>query len=139
MSYFKNIIRSVLQFALVSSTGLCIDFAIFLSLTAASLTPFLANLVSGACAVAFVYFASVRRIFSYGGSFLLGLFTIYLAYQAAGVTLSSLAVAWLVNNSFSPVLAKAAILPVTFSTNYGFMWLLTRRGRADARRECRHG
>lgn len=135
MSSFRNIIRSVLQFALVSGTGLGIDFAIFLLLTAVGVAPFLANLVSGACAVALVYFASVRRIFSYEGGLLLHLFAAYVVYQAVGVTLASLAVAWLVRHSLSPALAKLAILPVTFSANYAFMWLLTRWGRVHGRRK----
>ncbi len=77
----------------------------------------------------FVYFASVRRIFSYGGRFLFGLFLAYLAYQAVGVTAASLAVAALSAELVSPAISKLLILPITFSANYLFMSLLTRRGR----------
>jgi putative flippase GtrA len=121
-------LQQILKFALVSGIGLGIDFVIFLLLMAGGFAPFTANIVSGACAVTFVYFASVRKIFSYAGRFLLGLFLAYLAYQAAGVTLASLAVGYLATLT-SPVLAKILILPVTFGANYLFMLLLTRSGR----------
>lgn len=117
--------RRILSFALVSGTGLCIDFAVFLSLIALGASSFWANAVSGTCAVTFVYFASVRRIFSYAGRFLFGLCLAYLAYQAVGVTAASLAVAYLSDNFVTPALSKVLILPVTFSANYIFMALLT--------------
>ncbi len=124
-------LRQILKFAFVSGIGLGIDFVIFLLLMVAGASPFTANLVSGACAVTFVYFASVRRIFSYAGRFLIGLFCAYLAYQAAGVTAASLAVEYL-SAWTSPVLAKLLILPVTFGANYLFMLLLTRTARNPA-------
>ncbi len=124
-------LRQILGFALISGIGLGIDFVIFLLLMAAGLGPFTANLVSGACAVTFVYFASVRRIFSYAGRFLVGLFLAYLAYHAAGVTAASWAVGYLSAWTL-PVLAKLLILPVTFGANYLFMLLLTRSARNPA-------
>lgn len=122
----------VAKFALVSGIGLGLDFAVFLLGVHAGASPFAANAVSGTCAVTFVYFASVRRIFAYRDRFLLGLFVAYLAYQACGVTAASLAVAWLSEHHTSPGVAKIVILPVTFTANYLFMSLLTRRGRAEA-------
>lgn len=124
-------LHRVWKFAVVSGTGLGLDFAVFLALIWLGVSPFTANGVSGTCAVTFVYFASVRRIFSYGGRFLFGLFLAYLTYQAIGVTAASLAVAFLSANSVSPPVSKLLILPVTFSANYLFMSLLTRRGRGD--------
>ena len=121
----------VLRFALVSGLGLAIDFALFLGLVALSFSPLAANAVSGACAVTFVYFASVRRIFSYAGRFLLGLFLAYVAYQVVGVSAASFAVSFLAAQLVSPALAKILILPVTFSANYLFMSLLTRRTRSQ--------
>jgi len=125
----QHLIR-IARFALVSGTGLALDFVVFLALVAAGLAPFTANLVSGAGAVTFVYFASVRRIFSYKGTFVVGLFLAYLLYQAAGVTLASAAVHALSQNLVAPGWAKLLILPVTFSANYLFMSFLTRRGAA---------
>ncbi len=134
MNEFMNMneLRRVMKFAVVSGTGLALDFAVFLALTGIAFSSFAANAVSGTCAVTFVYFASVRSIFSYGGRFLLGLFVAYLAYQAIGVTAASLAVAFLSANLVAPVVAKLLILPVTFSCNYLFMSLLTRRRREQA-------
>lgn len=124
-----NQIIKIAKFAVVSGTGLVIDFAVFLALIALGLSSFRANLLSATCAVTFVYFASVRRIFSYGGSFLFGLFFAYLAYQAIGVTAASLAVSYLAQHFLLPVAAKLVILPVTFGANYIFMAVLTSRGR----------
>lgn len=120
--------QKMIRFAVVSGTGLALDFVVFLSLIWFGVGSFTANAISGTCAVTFVYFASVRRIFSYGGRFLFGLFLAYLAYQAVGVTAASLAVAALSANLFPPPISKLLILPVTFSANYLFMSLLTRRG-----------
>jgi putative flippase GtrA len=123
-------------FAAASGAGLGIDFLLFLALLAAGVAPGPANLVSGTAAVSFVYFASVRRIFSYRGSFLLGLFAAYLAYQAAGVSAASWAVAVLDARHVPPLLAKLALLPVTFPANYLFMTFLTARrgaGKTEAR------
>lgn len=121
-------LQEVVRFAFVSGIGLAIDFAIFLVLIGAGASPLAANAVSGACAVTFVYFASVRRIFSYRGEFLFGLFAAYVIYQVIGVTLASLAVDYLSSRYVSPAAAKILILPVTFGANYLFMAYLTRSG-----------
>lgn len=130
------LLRDLLRFALVSGAGLGIDFALFLGACAAGVAPGVANLLSGGCAVAFVYFASVRRVFCDARGFHLGSFAAYLAYQAAALSLASLAVAHLASAlsppaSSSPALAKLAILPATFGANYVFMRLLTRPGRTS--------
>jgi putative flippase GtrA len=109
----------------LSGGGLAIDTLLFIALLP-QLGPFLANLISAALAVTFVYFASVRRIFEYQGKFMLALFLLYLAYQAVGVTASSAAVAWL-STIVPPVPAKIIIIPVTFAMNFLFMTWLTRR------------
>jgi putative flippase GtrA len=119
-------------FAAASGAGLAIDFLLFLAFIVGGTTPGYANLASGTAAVSFVYFASVRRIFSYRGGFLLGLFAAYLAYQAAGVSLASWAVAALAALQVPPLLAKLMILPITFPANYVFMSLLTARREARA-------
>ncbi len=119
----------VMKFALVSGIGLALDFGLFVALIGMSASPFAANAVSATCAVTFVYLASVRRIFSYQGRFLVRMFLAYLIYQALGVTAASLAVSWLSASYLSPGLSKLAILPVTFSANYLFMALLTRDRR----------
>lgn len=129
MARLVKLLRTVLQFAFVSGMGLALDIIIFVVLTGLGTAPFAANAISGACAVTFVYFASVRRIFLYRGSFLFGLFLAYLLYQVVGVTAASLAVAYLAKTLLSPLAAKLVILPITFSANYMFMSLLTWKGR----------
>jgi len=117
----------VLQFAAASGAGLGIDFAAFLLLLGAGAAPVPAQALSGFAAVSFVYFSSVHRVFGYSGRFLLGLFAVYLVYQAASVAAAAFAVGALIGHGFAPVAAKLLILPVTFPANYLFMALLTRR------------
>lgn len=116
--------RTLGGFALVSGTGLAIDFALFAALTAGTAPPFAANLASAGCAVAFVYFASVRRVFRDGPR--AASFAAYLVYQAAAIALASLAVAALSRVLPAPLLAKIAVLPATFAANFLFMRALTR-------------
>jgi putative flippase GtrA len=123
-------ILQVFHFAIVSGLGLGLDFLIFILLLSGAAEPFTANLISGASAVTFVYFASVRRIFAYSGRFLLALFLLYLLYQCVGVTAASWAVAALADHT-NPLVAKLLVLPITFTANYLFMSFLTRKaGRA---------
>jgi hypothetical protein len=123
-----NHARDIFKFAVVSAAGLALDFGIFIGLLAVDFLPFAANSVSATCAVSFVYFASVRRIFRYRGRFLFGLFLAYVAYQAIAVAAASLGVAWLAAYVAAPV-AKVLILPLTFGANYAFMSVLTGRAR----------
>lgn len=126
----------LLRFAFVSGIGLALDFALFLTLSAGGTPPFAANAAAGAGAVTFVYFASVRRIFSYQGGFLFGLFAAYCAYHAAGIAAASWAVTALAGQGVALLLAKLLILPVTFSANYLFMTFLTRSRPAGAERRA---
>jgi putative flippase GtrA len=122
----------IAHFAAASAAGLAIDFLLFLLLLSGGAAAGPANLASGTVAVSFVYFASVRRIFGYRGDFLLGLFSLYLLYQAASVAAASWAVAAIIAAGIPPIAAKLAILPVSFPANYLFMAFLTGRRRAIA-------
>lgn len=122
--------RSVLRFALVSGTGLILDVGLFLVLAQTGWRAGIANFISATAAVTFVYFVSVKRVFAYRGKFLLTLFCLYLVYQIAAVALASYAVDSIVAYGAAPVLAKALILPITFSANYLFMAYITRQGMA---------
>jgi len=119
----------IIGFALVSATGLLIDFVTFSALIGLQVSIYTANLCAGALAVTFVYFASVRRVFAYEGRFLFGLLGVYIVYQICGVTLASMAVHRLTGPHFPALAAKIAILPLTFSSNYLFMSFLTRQKR----------
>lgn len=125
-----RIAHMVIRFAAASGIGLLLDLGLFLLLVLTKLTPTQANLVSATAAVTFVYFATVHRVFSYRGRFLVPLFLVYLAYQAAAVTAASVAVGYLARYWFLPAIAKLVILPVTFSANFLFMSFLTRRRSA---------
>lgn len=111
-------------FALVSGGGLALDFYLFLALVKGGVAVFLANILSSAAAVTFVYFVSAKRVFGYVGHFLYGLFLAWIAYQVIGIIAFS-ALVGLLAHYVSPALAKVCVLPVTFSTNYLVMRLLT--------------
>ncbi len=118
----------VVGFALVSGAGLGIDFVLFLVLVDQfGVRPGPANLISAAVAVSFVYFVSVRRLFDYQGRFLLPLFALYGGYQIIAVAAASWAVDWLSMNLFAPAIAKAVVVPATFSANYLVMSFITRK------------
>lgn len=116
----------MLHFGAVSGAGLSLDFALFSTLDESGMRAGYANAISAFAGVAFVYFASIRQIFSYHGRFLFLLFGVYLIYQIVAVGAASVAVDAIVANQASPILAKTAILPLTFTANYIFMSFLSR-------------
>lgn len=123
---------SVVRFAGVSATGLALDLSLFAVLAHAGARPGIANVVSATFAVAFVYFASVRRVFAYGGSHVLPLYGVYCAYQILAIGAASWAVDTLAT-LLGAIVAKLAILPATFFANYAFMRYITRgRRRSEA-------
>lgn len=121
----------VFQFAIVSGLGLAIDFGLFIILTNSGLGAGASNLISACIAVAFVYFASVKKVFAYEGGFLVRLFVIYAVYQVLAISIASFAVEILaVQAGLGPFWAKALTLPFTFSVNYLFASWLTREKSA---------
>lgn len=118
------------MFAAVSGAGLAADILIFLGLMRIGLPALLANAISASCAVTWVYFASINRIFRYQGEFLIALFFAYVVYQVAAIAAASGAVELLTRGEMRPLAAKLVILPITFTANYVFMASLTRRGRS---------
>jgi putative flippase GtrA len=115
----------LIHFAMVSGTGLALDFCIFVALLSLRTLPFAANAASSLAAVTFVYFASVRRVFRYGGEFQVAMFAAYAFYQACGIALGSWAVQALISLGFPGAAAKLVIVPLTFTANYLFMAWLT--------------
>jgi putative flippase GtrA len=115
----------LIQFAAVSGTGLALDFCLFVALLWFRVPPLAANSVSSLAAVTFVYFASVRRVFRYGGQFHVAMFATYAAYQACGIALGSWAVQSLIVAGLPGAASKLAIVPLTFTANYLFMAWLT--------------
>ena len=117
----------IVSFAGVSGAGLCLDYLIYTLLCSGGMTPGLANLISAATAVTFVFAVSVRRIFTGGDRRMTRLFSLYVVYQIVAVSLASYAVE-LATNALDGrfLLGKTAILPVSFTANYLFMsWLLS--------------
>jgi putative flippase GtrA len=122
----QGALSRIFRFGLVSGVGLTLDVCLFAVLVRTGMRPGWANLISAGAAVTFVYFASTRRVFAYEGRFLYELFLVYVAYQLLAVAAASWAVDALVRFGMFPVVAKLAILPVTFSANYLFMRFLTK-------------
>jgi putative flippase GtrA len=122
----------IVKFAGVSGAGLCLDYAVYTVGCTSGLDAGVANLVSAACGVTFVFAVSARRIFASSDErFLLGLFLAYALYQLAAISLASWAVhgaTALLDGRF--LLAKTLVLPFSFSANYAFMsWLFGARER----------
>lgn len=123
----------VARFALVSGTGLFIDYLIYAFLYNAGLAAGWANLVSASTAVTFVYQVSGRHIFRASGRDLHRLFVGYVAFQCLAVPLASVAVdaaTSLLDDRY--LLGKTVILPFTFSANYLFTSRLLSRRAAEA-------
>lgn len=121
----------IVKFAGVSGAGLCLDYAVYTLLCTSGLDAGVANLVSAACGVTFVFVVSSRRVFASSGHFLLGLFAAYALYQVAAISLASYAVhgaTALLGGRF--LLGKTVVLPFSFTANYLFMsWLFGARQR----------
>jgi putative flippase GtrA len=122
------------RYGLVSGTGLALDLSLFLTLVHSGASAFVANALSSAAALTFVYLASVRRVFRYHGQFAVELFAAYVLYHLCGTAIVSAAISELVRLGVAPALAKIAILPATFGANYLFMsWLTASRERWSLR------
>jgi putative flippase GtrA len=124
-------LRRVVKFAGVSGAGLCLDYAVYALLCSAGLDAGVANLVSAACGVTFVFVVSARHIFESGGGFMLRLFAVYAVYQVIAIAIASGAVheaTALFGGQY--LLGKTVVLPFSFTANYLFMsWLFAARGR----------
>ena len=122
----------LLRFGLVSGLGLVTDVILYVVLYRGGVPPGAANLVSAGVAVTIVFVLSQRRVFRYGGRFLLPLFATYVLYQLVAVAAASAVIAALVAHAGAdPLLAKALVIPVTFGCNYGFMTVLLSRPARD--------
>jgi putative flippase GtrA len=142
------------RFGVVSGFGLALDFCISIALREAGLPVFFANVVGAACAVTFVFFASIRRVFDADPTPAQRSrkYVAYLTWQAVAVPAASTAIAALTPlgeraahaiadalPALAPLasrpgapffLAKCAVTPATFYANFLFMnWLLTGRLR----------
>ena len=121
----------IVRFAGVSGAGLCLDYAVYTLLCTSGLDAGVANLISAACGVTFVFTVSARHVFAASGQLLLGLFAAYALYQVAAISLASYAVhgaTELFGGRF--LLGKTVVLPFSFSANYLFMsWLFGARQR----------
>lgn len=141
------------RFGLVSGIGLALDFCISVGLREVEALPFVANLVGAACAVTFVFFASVRHVFESGDTGRARKYAAYMLWQAVAVPAASGAIALLTplgvrvadwaaawggdiahgvaqRPGAGFLIAKCAVTPLTFYANFLFMgWLLTGRLR----------
>lgn len=119
----------------MSGAGLCLDYAVYVTLCATGMSAGWANLVSASVGVTFVFVVSARHIFESSDRFLVGLFALYALYQVVAISAASLAVDRATDAlDGAYVLGKTAVLPFTFACNYLFMsWLFkTRSPRARA-------
>jgi putative flippase GtrA len=125
------LMRRLIRFAGASGGGLVIDYGIYTALCTIGLPAGVANLISAACGVTFVFIVSVHHVFEARDHFQWKLFVPYAVYQVVAVGLASLAVD-LLTDAFDGkfLLGKTCVLPFTFTANYLFMaWLLRERKR----------
>lgn len=120
--------RQVGGFGIVSGCGLALDCGLFAGLVhGLGCSPGWSNLLSAGTAVTLVFIVSVRRIFADRRSALLLRCLIYGLCQGVLVTAASAAVAWVAGHGWFPIVAKIAVLPLTFSCNFVLMKVLAGR------------
>jgi putative flippase GtrA len=104
------------------------DMGLFWLLTQVGMASFWANLVGATSAVIFVFFSSLRPVFSYAGDKTHMKLMQYLAYQSAAIPAASWAISTLHYTwpMHAPIWAKVFVTPFTFMCNYLFMKQLSR-------------
>ncbi|MBO9330455.1 hypothetical protein GHR37_15030 [Achromobacter xylosoxidans] len=122
----------LVKFGMISGIGWLIDFSIFTMLCSLGIMPGYANGIAATVAVTFVYFSSLRPIFKYRGNYVFQKLILYWIYQALAVTIASLAVNFISNLNFHPIVSKMIVTPFTFLTNYVFMRWLAGVGRSKS-------
>ncbi|HRJ12738.1 MAG TPA: GtrA family protein, partial [Alphaproteobacteria bacterium] len=117
--------RALGHYTLIAGGGFLIDLILFLLFVHGfSVMPFWASMIGMLCAASFVYAFATRRIFTAGTGFRWHKWAIYIAYVLVTMFIWSGIIASLIAFGLWPVLAKFAILPLTFYTNFLFMgWL----------------
>jgi putative flippase GtrA len=120
-------VKRFLPFAVVSATGLGLDYLIYTLLCSGGMAAGWANLISASAAVTFVFVVSARRIFQARHRFLVGPFVIYVAYQVVAVSAASGAVGFMTGVFDGRyVLGKTVVVPFSFLANFLFMsWLFS--------------
>lgn len=119
------------HYGLIAGAGFLIDLILFLALVHSGLLPpFYASVIGILCGSSFVYVFATRRIFTASGGFRWRKWGIYIGYVLSTLFIWSGIIAALVALGLWPVLAKCAILPVSFYANFLFMgWLQEGRMR----------
>lgn len=116
----------ILRFGVVSGVGWLIDFCLFMTLGWLGVPVWASNMLGASVAVLFVFFVSVRHVFEYEGSYLIGKLVAYVIYQAIAILAASLLIDALSHwFSLKPLLSKVFVTPLTFYANFQFMSLIT--------------
>jgi len=119
------------HYALIAGTGLLIDNTIYLALIyAAHINVFYAADIGILIGSAFVYFFATKKIFIIGGGFSWPKFAWFMAFTLATTVFWAAVISVLVQFGLWPVVAKIAILPFSFYSNFLFLgWLQEGRVR----------
>lgn len=116
----------IFKFAVVSGSGWLIDFSIFTFLNFIGFPVWLSNFLGATTAVIFVFFVSVRKVFQYGGGYLLDKLIKYVIYQILAITVASMLIDFIVMQfDITPLIAKVIVTPLTFYANFLFMGYIT--------------
>jgi putative flippase GtrA len=113
----RVVVIQLLRFLAGTVIGLVIDFGVYTLLTVAGLFPVLANVMSSACAVVFLYFFSSRVVFNVRTS--AGRFIGFCVWYAASIVVFSLLIQWIYDaTALSALSSKAVTLPLSFTANF---------------------
>lgn len=109
---------SVLQFAVVSATGLLLDIITYHTLILmAGLRPFFANVISALLAITFVFSLAGRYLFLQSKGSARSYF-IWVTYQCGSIAGFSVLIELSVDHGMDVTFAKIVTLPFSFVTNY---------------------
>ena len=135
-------LKKFLYFALLSGLGWLLDFSTFTVLLKFNVLDFIANFVSSYVGVTFVWFTSLRMVFSQSGKSRMTFLLIYWGFQFISISVYS-QLLHMVASTFSDagflakisnnpgVAAKIIVTPFNLVTNFLFMRYLTHFLRKD--------
>ncbi|GAA2035903.1 GtrA family protein [Pseudokineococcus marinus] len=120
------LLRQALRFLVGTCLGLSVDLSVFGLLTWAGLAPWLANVLSSACAVTVVYLVSTR--YAFGAAMSVRSYVLFVGWYALTITVFSLLIQLVVQSTgWAPLVAKLLSLPPSFLANFLFSrWLFHR-------------
>lgn len=113
--------KRIVKWFFTVSFGLSIDLVIFFLLSSFFLIPiFFVNILSSGIAITFVYFSSLKYVFT-NKHFTSLRYTVFITYYSISISFFSYLITVLIYEfSLLPLFAKLITLPLSFASNYYF-------------------